>query len=279
MLSMSKLLTISLCLTSSLLATSIDDKIIKFEKKVFSKDKRITVKDVKIDFKKELPLEGWTGYVVKITAEVNGKVLSAKDTVFSNGTYLTKELINMKTGQNLESIMVPKLTPKYHDKEKLIAGNHNAKDKIVIFSDPLCPFCIDYVPDVISHVKRNKDSIALYYYHFPLLRLHPAADTLTKLMDVAKHQGIKDIELKTYQADWDEYFTSKTTNIKKIVDAFNKELKTKITLEQVKDSKILEEINKDVRLGEDAMVQGTPTIFINGIKDNTRLKYETLGNN
>ena len=279
MLSMSKLLTISLCLTSSLLAASIDDKVIKFEKKVFSQDKRITLQDVKIDFKKELPLKGWTGFVVKVTAEVNGKILSAKDTVFSNGTYVTKELIDMKTGQNLKDMMVPKLTAKYHNKAKLIAGNHDAKNKVVVFSDPLCPFCIDYVPDVIKHVKRNPKDVALYYYHFPLLRIHPAADTLTKLMDVAKHKGMKDVELKTYQTDWDKHFTAKTTDMKKIVDAFNKELKTKITLAEVKNAKILEEINKDVLMGEDVMVQGTPSVFVNGIKDNTRLKYETLGKN
>ena len=30
-------------------------------------------------------------------------------------------------------------------------------------------------------------------------------------------------------------------------------------------------------MGEEVMVQGTPTIFINGVKDTTKLKYETLG--
>ena len=35
------------------------------------------------------------------------------------------------------------------------------KDKIVIFSDPLCPFCKDYVPEVIKHV--NKKVILLLY--------------------------------------------------------------------------------------------------------------------
>ena len=29
-------------------------------------------------------------------------------------------------------------------------------------------------------------------------------------------------------------------------------------------------------MGEDVMVQGTPTIFVNGEKDSSRLKYEDL---
>jgi len=30
-------------------------------------------------------------------------------------------------------------------------------------------------------------------------------------------------------------------------------------------------------MGEEALVQGTPTIFVNGEKDSSRQKYETLG--
>ena len=277
MLSMSRLLMISTLLTSSLLASSMDDNVIKFEKKRFSQNKRITLKDVKVNFKKEMPIKGWYGYVMDVTAAIEGKNITAKDMVFSNGTHIAPDLLDIKTGQNLKDLLVPTLSSKYHNQAKLIAGNHNAKDKIVIFSDPLCPFCIDYVPEVIKHVNKNKKSIALYYYHFPLLRIHPAADALTKLMDVAKAKGIKDIELKVYEANWDKYFTEKETNSKKILEAFNKEIKTNITLAEINNQMIKKEITHDVKMGEDALVQGTPTIFINGEKDNTKLKYETLG--
>jgi protein-disulfide isomerase len=30
-------------------------------------------------------------------------------------------------------------------------------------------------------------------------------------------------------------------------------------------------------MGDDVMVQGTPTIFINGVKDASKQKFETLG--
>ena len=62
--------------------------------------------------------------------------------------------INMiKNGKSLKDLLTPNLTEKYHDDAKLIAGNQNAKDKL-FFSDPLCPFCRDYVPDVIKYVKK-----------------------------------------------------------------------------------------------------------------------------
>ncbi len=274
-----KLFTVSSLLLTSLFANdAIDNSVLKFEKKRFSQNKRIEIKDVKINMKKAMPQKGWYGYIIDLEASMAGNDITAKDIVFSNGEVIAPELFDMKTGMPLKDLMKPKLSDNYYDKTKLIAGNHNAKNKIVIFSDPLCPFCMDYVPDVISHVQRNKDSLALYYYHFPLVRIHPAAVPLTALMNAAKEKGMKDIELKVYRADWDKYFDSKEKNSQKIIDAFNKEFKTSYTIVDVTKKHIQDEISKDMRMGEEMMVQGTPTIFINGEQDKSKLKYETLGN-
>lgn len=273
-----KLFTVStLLLTTMYASDSIDDNVIKFEKKRFSQNKRIEVKNVKVNTKKEMPQKGWYGYIIDIDASMAGNDVKAKDIVFSNGELIAPELFDIKTGMSLKDLMNPKISDKYYDKSKLIAGNHSAKDKIVIFSDPLCPFCMDYVPDVINHVNKNKNTIALYYYHFPLLRIHPAAGTLVRLMTVAKQKGINDVELKVYAVDWDKYFTEKEKKTQKIIDAFNKELKTNISFIDIKNKKINDEIFADKNLGEEVMVQGTPTIFINGEQDKSKLKYETLG--
>ena len=117
--------------------------------------------------------------------------------------------------------------------------------------------------------------MALYYYNFPL-SIHPAAIPLSKLAEIAKHKGIKDADLKVYETNWEPYFDEKTTDEKKILEAFNKEFKTTIKLEDMND-KVSEVIEKDILMGEEVMVSGTPTIFINGVKDSSRLKYETLG--
>jgi protein-disulfide isomerase len=55
-----------------------------------------------------------------------------------------------------------------------------------------------------------------------------------------------------------------------------KVLKTKLTLQQINDRHIRQKILKDVKMAEDALVQGTPTIFVNGEIDRTRLKYESI---
>lgn len=272
-----KLFFLVFFLSSSLFASSMDDKVLAFEKKRFSSNKRIDFKEASINLKKEMNISGWYGYIIDIKADVQGKEITAKDMLFSNGIVIAPELLDIKTGKSLKDSLTPNLTSAYYKKKNLIAGTHNAKNKIVVFSDPLCPFCINYIPDVINHVKNNKNDIALYYYHFPLLQLHPAADVISKAMIVAHKKGIKNVELKIYQADFQKDFDAKETNQKKILKSINKVLKSNITFDDIKDMDVRQTIVDDMKFGEDVMVEGTPTIFINGIKDNTKLKYETLG--
>ena len=272
----SKLLSTTLLLSVSLYANN-DNSVIEFEKSRVSQNPNVTIKEVSINTKKEIPLPGWNGYILDVKVNVQGKDVNAKDILFSDGKYISLDLIDSTTGKSLKDLVTPNLTDKYHDKTKLIAGNADAKDKIVIFSDPLCPYCIDYVPEVIKHVQKNSDSIALYYSHFPLSTIHPAATVLVKLIDIAKHKGIKDVQLKTYETDWEKYFDVKSTDEKVILDAFNKEFKTDIKSEELAKAEIGKSIDSDISMGEDVMVQGTPTIFVNKVKDSTRLKYEDLG--
>lgn len=274
-----KILILMLSSSLILFADSIDKSIIEFEKNRFSNNNRVEIIGININTKVKVPVENWYGYIVDIKAKVQNKNVNAKDIIFTNGEVVSPELIDLKTGKSLKSLLQPKLTDKYYSEKHLIAGNKDAKNKIVIFSDPLCPFCIDYVPEVINHVNKNKKSISLYYYHFPLLKLHPAANTLTKLMNIAKVKGIENIELKVYDTDWEEYFKSETLDEKIILDSFNKVFKTKITLDEINSDDVKNSIQEDIKMGEEVLVKGTPTIFVNGEKDNTRLKYEGLGDN
>ncbi len=273
----SKILLISLLSISNIYANNIDEKVLNFEKDRFSKNDRVKVEKLSINLKKKLPLENWYGYIIDVEAKIADRNIKAKDILFSNGNVIAPELIDINTGESLKDMMNPTLTFKYYDKKRLIAGDEKAKNKIVIFSDPLCPFCISYVPEVINFVKKNKSKVALYYYHFPLLQIHPASEIVTKAMIIAKNKGIKDVEAKVYQVDFKPFFNSEEMNKKKILEAFNKLIKTDIKLEELENNKLQEKILEDISMGENVMVQGTPTIFINGEQDKSKLKYEKLG--
>ena len=155
--------TLFLASTIALHANDIDKSILDFEKNKFSSNSRVEIKNIEINAKVKVPVENWYGYIIDINAIVQNKSIKGKDIIFSNGEVVSPDLIDLKTGKSLRALLQPKLTDNYYDKKHLIAGNENAKDKIVIFSDPLCPFCIDYVPEVIKHVNKNSDEIEYYY--------------------------------------------------------------------------------------------------------------------
>ncbi len=278
-----KLLSLSIAsvlLSSTLLASvEVDKKVIAFEKQRLTQNQGITLKNVAITTKEALGIKGWYGYVINIQADVKGRgLISVNDMVFTDGNALTMELINMKTGRSYKELLVPKVTDIYYKNDHLIAGNKNAKNKVVVFSDPLCPACQQSLPSIIDKVNTNPEDIALYYYHFPLLTLHPAADTLSKAMVVAKQKGIKNIEDKIYVADFSKYFDSRETNANVILNGFNKVYKTNITLSEINKAHVKNEIASDIKMGEDVMVQGTPTIFVNGINDSSRNLFKALAN-
>jgi len=275
----SKLLMIQILFLSALMASeTIDNKIIAYEKNRLSvNNKRMEIQEVSIFHKQRIALEGWYGYIVNLKVKIQGKEVNAKDIVFSNGKLVTIDLQDLNTGESLKDSVAPMLSSVYYNKKHLIAGNHNAKDKIVLFSDPLCPACQVVVPDIIKYVNDNAKTVGLYYYHFPLLRIHPAADTLSRAMVIAREKGIKDIEEKVYTTDFSKFFEAKETNKEKILNGFNTQFKTNITLDEVKNDKIKIEIFNDMQMADEVMVNSTPTIFVNGTRDRTQKKYKNLG--
>lgn len=273
----SKILFLGVILSATLFAN--DNTIIDFEKKRISQNPNIQVKDIKINSKKGLPVKNWGAYILDVEASLQGKTIKVKDIIFSDGNYIALDLIEAETGKSLKDLVTPILTSSYYDKSKLIAGNPNAKNKVVVFSDPLCPFCMEYIPDVINFVNKNSNDIALYYYAFPLTQIHPASEPLSKIIEVAKNKGVKDVELKAYQTNWEKYFSAKESDNKKILDAFNKEFNTSIQLEEINSKEVNDRLAHDISMGEDVMVNGTPTIFINDVKDTTRDLYKKLGKN
>ena len=265
---------------STLLGTALfanDNLVLDYEKKRVSQNPNVKVKDIKINTKKELALAGWTGYILDIDAVVQGKEIKAKDFLFTNGTHIAPELIDMKTMQSLKDSLFPNLTEKYYNKSNFIAGNEKAKNKIVLFSDPLCPFCMDYIPTVIAEVNKNKENIALYYYAFPLTQIHPASLPLSKIIEVAHNKGVADIITKAYTADWSKYFDEKDTDEAKILEAFNKELGTDIKIEELNKKELNAKIEKDIAMADDVLVSGTPTIYVNGTKESPKFNFDTLG--
>jgi hypothetical protein len=262
--------------------TEFDKKMIAVEKKMISANKRFSVDKILIDKKKKID-NRWTMYVfsLNISDKQTNQKSKAPMIIFTDGVYQTNSLMNIKTGKRYETDEKIRLEGErreaknkerekfeksfvldksYYNKKHLIAGSMDAKNKIVMISDPLCVACIGSFPSIYNEVKKRKD-FALFYYHFPLQRLHPTAMTISKAMELAKEQGIKDIEKKVLFADLSKiYDVYKERDPKVALKAFNKVVGTNYTLDDIKDISIKE----DMKIASDIHLQGTPTIIFNG---------------
>lgn len=279
---MSKLLILTL-LSSTFVNAKItkeervEKNLIEYVKRAINVNKDFKLKDIRVKQSQEIDkLPGWKVYFLDIDLEMEKKkkkeIMTVHDKIFSNGTFISRDFVNIVNKGSLKDKMAPDLDDSFYKKDHLLYGNPDAKMKIVAFSDPICPFCQTYMPKLLKAAKENPDKIALYYYHFPLTMLHKEAPTIIKATLVAEKMGVKDVIEKVYAAK----FALDIDDDKKILKAFNKALGTKITEKDINEQKILVHYSEDLEAAGKLMIGGTPTIYVNGKKDYSRGKYKEI---
>ena len=273
---MLKLLALTLLLTSFAYAKTTSEKLENYLTEKYEDNPDI--KSIKVKVEEVKPLEGkkkWKAYIVGLEATLKKQpkeIIKQKIIWFSNGSMITKELINLNNGDNYVEEVKPNIKPSEYSKENLVYGNENAKHKIVIFSDPLCPFCKDFAPEALVYMKKYPKKFAVYYYHFPLLRIHPASAIVTRAAVVAQRAGVKDVSINMYKI----VINAQEKNVQKILTAFNKVVGSKVTEEEIQEVSVTKEINRDMQFATDLFVSGTPTIYFDSKVDKTRKLYKIV---
>jgi len=278
---MSKLLSTTLLVTLSLSASSNEDIVKNYIKHYMVKSPSVKVSSIDIIGKKELDSpKGWDAYFVNIHAEIkkNPTVtdkVTVPETIFAKDDFASPTLIDMRTGKDLKATLKPNLKSDVYDDKHLFAGNKDAKHKIVVFSDPKCPFCQKKVPEIYKAVKANPETFALYYYHFPLLRIHPVSDILTRVMLIEQQKKHFDNAMKVYTLNvktGDRNATRVLAEIKKVIGI-------SLTEKDLDAKDIADELKVDQEVAVKALVSGTPTVYIDGKWDKSRNKYKEFISN
>jgi len=276
---MSRLLSLAVVTTLTVSAGSNADKVKSYVKNYMIQNKQVKVTKVDIIDSKLLDEpKGWEAFFINIHANVKkgAKVfdkVTVPETLFVKDGYTVPTLINLKTGEDLKMVLKPDLKPNVYEEKHLIAGNKDAKHKLVIFTDPMCPFCREKVPEIYKAVKENPDTFALYYYHLPLLRIHPVSDIITRAMQVAKSKGLKeDKVMELYKLKVEP----REVNATKVLGEIKKQFNFDITEKEINDEKISKEIIFDRDMATQSMVTGTPTLYIDGKWDPSRNAYKKL---
>jgi len=276
---MSRLLSLAVVTTLTISAGTDTDDVKSYVKEHMIKNAQVKVTDVDIISSKVLDdPKGWEVFFLNIHANVKKSPtvfdkVTVPETLFVKDGFVVPTLINLETGEDLKTVLKPELTTDAYNEKHLLIGNKDAKHKLVVFSDPMCPFCRTKIPEIYKAVKANPETFALYYYHFPLLRIHPVSDIITRTMLVAEHKGLgSDKVMELYELKVD----AREVNATKVLGEIKKQFKLDITEKEINEEKISKEIVVDREMATKSMVSGTPTVYIDGKWDPTRNKYKTL---
>ncbi|MGE4396952.1 MAG: thioredoxin domain-containing protein [Sulfurimonas sp.] len=270
---MLKLLATIVLISSFANAQDLEQKIETFIENSFDNNPNIKSMNVKVLGKNSVEgHENWSAYIVELDAilKKDGRQVTQKMLWFSDGKVLTKELFDIESAKEIGDFVTIPFKDEYYKRENLISGNQNSKYKVAIFSDPLCPFCKSYVPEAINFMKKEPNKYAVYYYHFPLETLHPAAVELVKAAIALELKGRKNVVLDLYKVKVDP----KERSHEKILAEFNKTMKSNIKPFELLSKEVTAHFKSDLEIAEKMMVNGTPMVFFDGKLDKTKMKYK-----
>jgi protein-disulfide isomerase len=142
-----------------------------------------------------------------------------------------------------------------------ILGRTVAPVTLLEYGDFECPFCAAARPVLEGLVVENADTIRLVYRHFPIRTLHPHAQLAAEAAEAAGAQGkfweMHDMlfahQRRLEYDDLLEYAAAIAVD----TGRFDDELASHV---------YLAEVRRDFRRGVQDGVNGTPTIFINGVR-------------
>lgn len=272
---MSKLLMSTVAATVALSANSQPENkdLLKYVQKAVVKNPEVKVKGVTvIESKTDEKLPGWTILLTTMDLEYQKKEIHAPEMMFVKDGLITGHLVDLATGNDYRDDIKPTVPQSYYNDAHLLFGNKDAEHKILIFSDPQCPFCQETVPAIFKASRENPTKIAVYYYHLPLLRIHPVSGILTRVMHVAQEEGKADVVEKIYALK----INAQETDMAKVLSAVKTQTGFSVTAAQLDSKEVKDAMVADEEAAGKMMVAGTPTIYIDGEWDKTRDGYKKL---
>jgi protein-disulfide isomerase len=151
-----------------------------------------------------------------------------------------------------------------------VMGPANAKMVIVEFSDFQCPYCILAVPEINAVLKAYPSQVKLIFKQFPL-EIHSHAFLAATAALAANKQGkfwpMHDALFAHHNQLTRDTMLKLAQELNLDVPRFEKDLDSK---------EIQEAVAKDVRDGDKAGVEGTPTLFLNGQRYNGPISLSYL---
>ena len=259
----------------TLYANAIDDNGVRhYIKKYMEKKTHSTVNSIETISSYEIAgTNGWEVYFLSLNMKIklgnSYQQRTVPQVVFTKGNKITFSLKDQHA-QSYAQLLKPTVPDEAYNEEHFLVGSKNAPHKILVFSDPFCPYCQEIVPEMISMVEAHPKTFGLYYYHLPLLKIHPASDVTTKVMHLLHKEG----DIKNLKALYHLLIDPKEKKVSKILKAIKTKTGKSFSKSDIDSSDIKSAMKFDKAMKKRLMVTGTPTIFIDGVWDPSRLRYK-----
>lgn len=137
-------------------------------------------------------------------------------------------------------------------------GPANAPVTLTVFSDFQCPYCSRLVPFIDDLQAKNPTQLRIVFKQFPL-RMHnmalPAALASLAAREQGKFWPMHDLLFASFNQLSEEKIRSLAQQAGLDLARFDRDRSAQ---------RLREEVQRDLELGQQAGVQGTPTIFLNG---------------
>ncbi len=189
-----------------------------------------------------------------LAAMVVDAVASGKNAAQIHDELIHSKLARLRAGQN-RILGDPENIPVVGSP---VRGPSSAKVTLVEFSDFECPFCTAAVAAIDQLLKDYPTEVKLVYKEFPL-EMHPHARLAAEAALAAQDQG------KFWEMH-DKLFANSRQLSRERIFALAKETGLDMTRfeKDVASGKYDKRIDADLRDGEQAGVEGTPSLFLDG---------------
>lgn len=191
---------------------------------------------------------------------------------------INKRILNLLVVVSLGTIFIGcnNNESKKIDSFKIVEQTNKNKVRLVEFIDPECPVCAPFHQELKRHIDDSKVDIEYKY-----MEIHKNSKLLIHILEASKKQG-KFKETLDYMYDNQKEFTDfKTQDNIKIWNFISKNnidldiFKLKIDIKDIDINLILQ---RDFDDAKNLRVEGTPTLFINGVIQNNKPIKEIMDN-
>lgn len=160
-------------------------------------------------------------------------------------------------------------------------GSEDAPVKIVEFGDYKCPSCKDFQEKIFTHIKQDyidKGDVQFFYINYPFL----AEDSVTAAqVGEAVYEQDEDAFWKYYELVY-EHQGSQDTNwatvefLTSLIADHLPEIDVDEIKRGVENKEFVSAVNQDIVIAGEANVNGTPTLFINGVEFTEWYSYDAV---